>query len=81
MTPSEELRAAAAAERLEWGGAQNARQWGKASAIHLAVAALLDVAANDWDDDTAARFGEHNMRWYPALVVARAVNGTTGVAT
>jgi hypothetical protein len=42
--------------------------------VALALADLLDVATKDWDDEIAAQFGEHNLRWYPALTVARAIN-------
>lgn len=40
------LRAAAAAERDEWGGTDDQRSYPKSSAIHLALADWLDFVAD-----------------------------------
>lgn len=47
MTPAEKLRAAADAERREWGSELHRRMYPRSSAIHLAVADLLDAVADD----------------------------------
>lgn len=46
MTPVGRLRAAAKAERVEWGDGVSRRVYPGASALHLAVADLLDAEAD-----------------------------------
>jgi len=81
-----ELRQAAQAERREWGGQQNVRNFPTSSAIHLALAAWLDdIAAGwpwdglepvlDWDGDTLTLEGSLDSH---ALKVARLINGSQG---
>lgn len=48
---AERLREAARAERDEWGGEQNAKNYPKSAAIHLALADLLEEAASKWERD------------------------------
>ena len=43
--------------------------------VARAVAQGLEQAARIWDDDMAEKFGEHNLRDYPWLVIARAYLG------
>lgn len=68
-----ELRKAAAEERREWGGDQNARNYPRSSAIHLALADWLDWTydqghSGDMDDNGCSECA-------PALEVARLING------
>ena len=78
MNAADELRAAAKVERDDWG------EWGgaypKASAVHLALADLLEAHAGDWDasdgDDCCGPDDEcfECSRNKAVLRVARAIN-------
>jgi hypothetical protein len=77
-TAALELRAAAKVERDDWG--ESTRSYPKASAVHLALADLLDAHADDWDDGPDdccglddACFECHRNK--AVLRVARAING------
>ena len=82
MSTTDELRAAAKAERDEW--ADETASYPVASAIHLALADLLDAHADDWDDwdeeEAAQCCGPDDVcfecgRNKAVLALARAVNG------
>lgn len=68
-----ELRQAAETERAEWGGTQNARNYPRSSAIHLALA--------DWLDQVADRIEQLTTQNVPPSMrdhaerVARLING------
>ena len=70
---AEELRRAASAERMEWGGKTNAKNYPRSSAIHLALADWLEWTydqghSGDMDDNGCDECA-------PALTVARLING------
>ena len=68
-----ELRQAAEAERREWGGEINARIYGNAAAIHLALADWLDDEAGRVE--MAAQEGADARLFEPALRLARLILG------
>jgi hypothetical protein len=78
MSATDELRTAAKVERDEWG--DEIDSYPVASAIHLAVADLLDAHAGDWDasdgDDCCGPDDEcfECSRNKAVLRVARAIN-------
>lgn len=65
------LRRAAAAEREDWGGNDNARTWPQASALHLALADWLDEERYRIEGE-ASRGGDQRP-YEPAERVARII--------
>lgn len=77
MNAADELRAAANDERDEW--ADETDSYPVSSAIHLALADLLDAHADDWDDGPDDCCGPDDVcfecsRNKAVLKVARAIN-------
>lgn len=75
---AERLREAARAERDEWGGERNAKNYPKSAAIHLAVADWLDHECARWESKIA-HGGNAAAVWAherDALAVADAILGS-----